>query len=72
MSFAIGVVFNERGFWSKSYTYESDSKLEINDIVVVPTQMFYGVGKVVSCMPAQNYKFNPKVNYKKVIRKIDL
>lgn len=68
--FAIFVVFNERGYWSKPYTYKSETGFEVGDVVVVPTGAFFSVGKVVKCI--QNYdNFNPEINYKHIHCKVE-
>jgi hypothetical protein len=68
--YGITVKFNERGYWSKPYTYKSIVTYEKNDIVVVPTGTFYSVGKVLSC--EENYQFDPKINYKHIHSKVIL
>ena len=44
--YGISIVFNERGYWSKQYTYKSNVEYAIDSIVVVPTEHFFSVGKV--------------------------
>jgi len=63
--FAIGVKFNEYGAWSKPYTYKSNVKYELDDIVLVPTKGFFSVGKVVGCN--KQYVFKPNIEYRYVI-----
>lgn len=63
--FAIQVVFNERGYWSKPYTYLYDEPIEKGKVVVVPTGKFYGVGKVIGSFA--NFKFDPQIKYRHVI-----
>ena len=45
----IEVIFNERGYWSKVYTYLHNKPLDVGTLVVVPTQHFFNVAKVVGC-----------------------
>jgi hypothetical protein len=66
--FGVEVIFNQRGYWSKRYTFESNEAYQEGDIVVTPTGDFYSVGKVKACYP--NYKFNPKVAYKTITCKV--
>ena len=71
MSYAISVVFRDRGdYWSRSYTYKSDTKYEIGDVVLVPMKDFYSVGKVVGYMPESQYNFKPGIEYKSVLKKV--
>jgi len=45
------ILFRDRGQWSKPYSYEVPSHLAAlkkNDVVVVPTGDWYGVGLIVS------------------------
>jgi hypothetical protein len=70
MNYVIGVVFNERGYWSKAYSYKSDTKYSIGDVVLVPMRDFYAVGKVVSFTPESEYLFKTGVDYKSIIKKV--
>ena len=63
--FAIQVVFNERDYWSKPYTYLYDSPIEKGKVVIVPTGKFYGIGKVTASLA--EYKFDPQIKYRHVI-----
>jgi len=63
--YAIGVQFNEHGTWSKPYTYKSKLAYKKGDIVLVPTNNFYTVGKVVACTKV--YEFKKNINYKFII-----
>jgi hypothetical protein len=67
MEYSVTVVFNERGYWSKAYTYKSKVICERGDIVIVPTNDFYSVGKVVSFQ--ENPIFDSKINYKFIVQK---
>ena len=67
-SYAIHVTFFERGYWSKSYTYKSKNPYLIGDIVIVPANDFYAVGKVTGAEKGYNFKEN--INYKFVIQAI--
>ena len=62
--YGIGVAFCERGYWSKTYTYKSAVAYNIGDVVVVPANDFFSVGKVVDCK--ENYEFKPHINYKEI------
>lgn len=63
--YGVSVVFNERGYWSKAYTYLSDKPIEKNTIVVVETQHFYSVGKVNYCIENPELKEGIKYKYVK-------
>lgn len=67
--FAIQVVFNERGYWSKPYTYLYNNTIEKGKAVVVPTGKYYGVGKVVESF--DKYKFDPQIKYRHIIAIIE-
>lgn len=68
--YAVHVSFNERGYWSKAYTYKSDRPFPIGAIVLVPTNNFYAVGKVLGSEKGYNFKEN--VNYKFVKQELNL
>lgn len=68
--FGIKVCFKERGYWSKAYTYLSDVRYEKGDVVIVPANDFYSIGKVTDC--TENPALMPNINYKKVIKKADV
>ena len=63
--YAISVIFNERGYWSKPYTYKSNIEYAIDSIVVVPTQYFFSVGKVKKV--EANFIFDEMIMYKFVV-----
>jgi hypothetical protein len=69
---AIQVVFNERGYWSKPYTYkyEKEPSISKGDIVVVPVNDFYSVGKVLDVI--NDYNFKDNINYKHIVQKLQL
>lgn len=67
--YAVHVVFNERGFWSKSYTYKSDRPFAIGSIVIVPTNTFYAIGKVTGS--EKGYNFKEGIKYKYVIQEFN-
>lgn len=67
--YAVHVVFNERGYWSKAYTYKSVNPYHIGAIVIIPTNNFYSIGKVTGS--EKGYKFKPDVKYKYVIKEFD-
>lgn len=69
-SYAVHVVFFERGYWSKAYTYKSDIAYAIGDIVIVPTNDFYSVGKVTGS--EKGYKFKSDIKYKSIIQKVSI
>jgi hypothetical protein len=64
--YAVHVVFNERGFWSRKYTYKSRTPYAIGDVVIVPTNTFYAIGKVVGS--EKGYPFNKNIVYKYVVK----
>lgn len=68
--YGIQVVFNERGYWSKAYTYKSEKAYDKNTVVLVPTNNFYSVGKVISSI--ENYNFKDDINYKQVLKEIEI
>lgn len=69
IEYAVHVVFNERGYWSKSYTYKSLIPYAIGDIVIVPTAHFYSVGKVIGS--EKGYTFKEGIHYKYVCSKFE-
>lgn len=68
--YAVHVVFNERGYWSKTYTYKSEIPYRIGAAVIVPTQHFYSVGKVVGS--EKGYKFKEDIHYRFVKQELCL
>ncbi len=70
MIYAVQVVFFERGYPTKPYTYKSTEKYEIGDVLVVPTGNFYGVGKVTGC--STDYEFKENIKYRYVISKVEV
>jgi hypothetical protein len=62
--YGIQVAFNERGYWSKGYTYLHEEDIPKGTIVVVETQNFYSVGKVVGSQ--KDPKLDPKIKYKTI------
>lgn len=63
------VVFNERGYWSKAYTYLHPTIIDDGTPVVVPTQHFFNVGKVVghtTDFPKKNSQGAP-IKYRRII-----
>jgi hypothetical protein len=66
--YAIEVIFNERGYWSKAYTYKSTVPYSEGAVVVVPTGKWYSVGKVVKVH--QHYSFDPAINYKRIVQEL--
>jgi hypothetical protein len=68
--YAVHVQFYGFGKWSDGYTYKSFTKYEPNDIVLVPTEHFYSVGKVINCTKAHTFKKN--ITYRYVICKLDV
>ena len=68
--YGIHVVFNERGYWSKSYTYKSEVPYEIGDVLVVPAGKFYNCVKVTGC--TENYEFPEGITFKYVHSKVEV
>jgi len=64
------VKFKEGAYWSRPYTYKSIVPYAVGDIVVVPTNDFYSVAKVITC--SKDTPFDPKINYKEVTSKVIL
>jgi hypothetical protein len=62
--YAIGVSFENKGSWTKPYTYKSKSEIEIGSLAVCRTNTFFSIGKVMSC--SSNHKFNPDVKYRSI------
>lgn len=63
----IEVVFNERGYWSKKYTYLHHCPLDVGTLVVVPTQHFFNVAKVVgSTTNVPRERNGQAINYKRL------
>jgi hypothetical protein len=62
MEYCVAVKFQKNGMWSKPYAYKSKIPYKLGDVVVVPTDGFYGVGEVLDCV--ENYAFRAKVDYK--------
>ncbi|WP_396189751.1 hypothetical protein [Flavobacterium sp.] len=67
--YGVQVVFNERGYWSKPYTYLHEESIPKDTPVIVETQNFYSVGKVVSCI--KDPKLDPKIKYK-IVKRVGL
>lgn len=71
MTKAVNVVFLEHGYWSRAYTYIADNfDLKPGDVVVVPTNKFYSVGKVTKT--TDNFTPKENINYKEVFCKLDV
>lgn len=64
-SVAVSVVFNERGYWSKGYTYTYDRNLVTGTRVVVPAGEWHSVGRVISCTDDLTV-LNPNITYKRI------
>lgn len=62
--YGIQVSFNERGYWSKPYTYLHGEDIPKGTIVVVETQHFYSVGKVTGSV--KDPLLDPKIKYKTI------
>jgi len=62
--YGIQVVFNERGYWSKPYTYMYEKPIAKGSVVLVPTNNFFSVGKVIDSVA--NYAFKPDIKYKSI------
>jgi hypothetical protein len=60
--YAIGVAFENKGSWTKPYTYKAKTEVEVGSLAVVKNNTFFDIGKVVSC--ASDYKFNPDIKYR--------
>ena len=70
-TFAVHVAFyTTAGGWSKAYTYKSDKAYDKDAVVLVPTGAFFSLGKVTGS--ETNYKFNPAVKYKEIVREIEV
>jgi hypothetical protein len=66
--FCIRVRFkNLQGSWSKTYTYKSEERVEVGNIVVVPTGTFLGVGKVIGC----DDDFEDHKDFKFIVQLVD-
>jgi hypothetical protein len=72
VEYAVQVKFKYKDGWSRSYTYKSIKPYKKYDIVIVPTNDFYNIGKVFSCKEAEPSDFLPGIEYKYVITKLEL
>lgn len=70
MSYATFCVFKDGNYWSKPYTYKSDSQYKMGDIVLVPMRDFYNVAKVIKSVPEDQHEFKPDIQYKSIIKKV--
>ena len=70
--YAVSVIFPQGGYWSKRYTYKSSVFFNKHDLVTVPRGPFHAVGKVAEVIPANEFKFDPKINYLRITGKVDL
>ncbi len=70
--YGIGVKFYNKNTkeWSKPYTYTSDESCEIGSAVVVPNNIWYAVGCVVTC--TENAVLNPQIQYKNIVQEIKI
>lgn len=68
--YAVNVIFYNQGYWSKPHTYKSDILYQKGDLVVVPTNAFYGVGKVSAV--SSDYEFNKDISYRYILHKVFL
>jgi hypothetical protein len=69
---AVSVSFNERGYFSKGYTYLSNIPVKKGDIVVVPTNDFWSIGKVTNVIEAELANLKSDINYKHISLNITL
>lgn len=70
--YAVQVKFKYKDGWSKPYTYKSDKPFEKYDVVIVPTNDFYNVGKVFSCVTATKDSFEAGIHYKFIVEKLQV
>ena len=70
--YAVQVKFKYKDGWSKPYTYKSNVPHEKYDVVIVPTNDFYNIGKVFSCAEAKEDDFQEGITYKYVVCKIEI
>jgi hypothetical protein len=71
MEFAVSVCFYDRGYWSKPYTYLHSAPVRPGDVVLVPKDRFYSVGKAKDCTDAAALQRLPGVKYKSIARVIE-
>jgi hypothetical protein len=64
--YGIHVKFNERGKWSKAYTYLSEKRVPIKAIVIVRSYDFYSIG-LVSGVTA-DFVQDPEIEYKRILK----
>ena len=66
------VRFRQRGAWSNPYTYKPKEGItyKYGDIVIVPTDDFYSVAKVVKVQ--ENCAFKGNTKYGTVINKLEV
>ena len=65
----VNVKFRRFKKWTKSYTYKSQEKLQRNDIVIVPVDDFYDIGKIYEVL--KTFDPNPNINYKDIVCRIN-
>lgn len=69
----VGVVvkfFQGEAGWSRPYTYAWSFEVPANKLVLVPRDSFCSVARVKESI--LNYDFDPEINYKTLIRVLDL
>ena len=66
---AVSVSFNNRGVWSKGYTYKSKIPVNKDDLVIVPVGNHWSVGKVRSVK--ESYDFKSGIEYKHIHSKFE-
>ena len=65
----VNVKFRRFKKWTRSYTYKTSLPLSRNDIVIVPVDDFYDVGKVYEVM--EDFNPNPNIKYKAIVARIN-
>lgn len=68
--YAVHVSFYQYEGWSRTYAYKSYVPYKKDAIVLVEKRQWYNIGKVVRI--EENFEFNPKIDYKFVIKEIQL
>ena len=70
--YTVQVKFKYKDGWSKPYTYKSNAEYQKYDVVIVPTNDFYNIGKVFSCKESEDSDFQEGIAYKYVVCKVEI
>jgi hypothetical protein len=69
--YATNVRFMQYEGWSRPYTYKSYNAYAKGSAVLVEKGSWYNIGKVVEDS-VEGYEFNPRIDYKFIIKEIQV